>query len=346
MLVCLLTVFAVTLGCFFFSELIHYRVVSLILLVTLSILAMLFDIIPVLSAALISAVVWNFFFIPPLFTFHIGDAEDIMMFFLYFIIAMVNAVLTFKIRRAEKIARDREEKERVIKLYNTLLNSLSHELRTPISTILGAVDTLKESRERLTDTDKKELLEEIDIAGTRLNVQVGNLLNMSRLETGLLKLNLEWADINELIFLSLKKIAIPHPDKRVNYLTKEELPLCKVDSGMLEQVILNLVNNAILYSPEDSEINIMAAVTDEILEIKVRDNGPGIAEEFLPEIFEKFYRVPNSIAGGTGLGLSIVKGFIDAHKGTVTVANVLPSGLEFVIKIPVETSYINSLKNE
>lgn len=316
------------------------------LLMTVSVLAMLFDIAPVLVAAVLSAVVWNFFFIPPIFTFHIGTTEDNMMFVLYFVIAMVNAVLTFKIKKAEKKVRDREEKERVIKLYNTLLNSLSHELKTPIATILGAVDTLKENHNVLSKSDESELLEHIDVAGTRLNNQVGNLLNMSRLETGLLKLKLEWTDINELIYLSLKKVIVINDHKVLKYNPNEQLPYCKIDSGLLEQVIINIVNNALLYTPDETVVEINTEVEDEILNIKITDNGPGIEEEFLPQIFTKFYRVPNTISGGTGLGLSIVQGFTDAHGGTVSVKNNLPSGLQFDIKLPVEVSYLNHLNNE
>ncbi|NTW32317.1 MAG: DUF4118 domain-containing protein, partial [Bacteroidetes bacterium] len=117
---------AVSIACFFTADFIGYKVVALLLLVVVSLLAMVFDILPVLLAALLSALIWNFFFIPPLFTFHIADTEDALMFLMYFVIALVNAVLTFKIREAEKKARDKEEKENTIKLYNTLLNSLSH----------------------------------------------------------------------------------------------------------------------------------------------------------------------------------------------------------------------------
>lgn len=116
------------------------------------------------------------------------------MFLLYFFIALVNAVLTFKIRKEEKKARHKEEKEHTIKLYNTLLNSLSHELRTPISTIIGAVDTLKDQKEKISSNNQIELLNQIDTASMRLNRQVENLLNMSRLEWGMLKLNLSWCD--------------------------------------------------------------------------------------------------------------------------------------------------------
>ena len=116
--------------CFVFSNFIGYKVIAFVLLVTVSFIAMFFDILPVLLAALLSALIWDYFFIPPRFTFHIGTTEDSIMLLMYFVIALVNAVLTFKIRQIEKIAREEEEKANTVKLYNLLLNSLSQSSTT------------------------------------------------------------------------------------------------------------------------------------------------------------------------------------------------------------------------
>ena len=191
--------------CFLFVDIIGYRAVALILLWVMSLNAILFDIYPVILSALLSALIWNFFFIPPTLTFHIGSPEDALMFLMYFVIASINAVLTYKIRENEKKQRDEVEKANAIKLYNTLLNSLSHELRTPIATIIGAIDTINNSGSKLSDGNKKTLYSEIETAGTRLNRQVDNLLNMSRLEAGFIKPKEDWCDVNELIFTVIKK---------------------------------------------------------------------------------------------------------------------------------------------
>lgn len=204
-MISILLILLVSATCYVFTQYIGYKIVALILLMTVSVVAMLFDILPVLVAAILSALIWNFFFIPPTFTFHINDTEDVLMFFLYFFIALINAVLTFNIRVAENKARDKEEKENTIKLYNTSLNSLSHELKTPIATIIGNVDILKDNNIKLTATHQKDLLNEIDIASVRLNKQVENLLNMSRLETGMLQLNLDWCDMEELVNATIHK---------------------------------------------------------------------------------------------------------------------------------------------
>ena len=161
-LISITLVISVSLICFFLSNHIDYRITALILLMTVSVTAMLFDIIPVLITAFLSGLILNYFFIQPLFTLHITNTEDILLFFMYVIIALVNAVLTYKIREVENKARDKEEKEKTIQLYDTLLNSLSHELRTPIATIIGAIDTLKENKNKLSENNQTVLLEEID----------------------------------------------------------------------------------------------------------------------------------------------------------------------------------------
>jgi two-component system sensor histidine kinase KdpD len=338
-------VFAISIACFYATPFIGYRVIALVLLMTVSFIAMLFEILPVLVAAILSAVIWNFFFIPPVYTFHINDAEDVLMFLLYFFIALVNAVLTFKIREAEKKARDEEEKENTIKLYNTLLNSLSHELRTPISTIIGAVDTLKEHKDKLSSANQTDLLQEIDLASMRLNRQVENLLNMSRLESGMLKLNIDWCDINELIHSVIHKVAIP-ASHIILFKSDETLPLFKLDRGLIEQVLHNLVHNAIQYTPENTRITIEALHRSDTCVIRVADNGKGFPATEMIAAFEKFYRLPNTKTGGSGLGLSIAKGFTEAHRGRLKLENNAAGGATFTIELPAETSFLNNLKNE
>lgn len=313
---------------------------------TVSIIAMLFDILPVLLTALLSGLILNFFFIQPLFTFHITNTEDVLLFLIYIIIALVNAVLTFKIRDAENKARDKEEKEKTIKLYNTLLNSLSHELRTPIAIIIGAIDTLKENKNKLSETNQTELLEEIDKASIRLNRQVENLLNMSRLETGILKINQDWCDLNELIYTVIQKITPVKNSHTISFIPNEKLPLFKLDAGLIEEVIQNLVTNALLYTPENTIIKIDASHQSDNCVFSVFDNGNGFPENEIQFAFDKFYRLPNTKTGGSGLGLSIVKGFVEAHNGTIKLKNNTNSGANFTITIPTETSYLNALKNE
>lgn len=332
--------------CFFLlRDVLEYKAVALIQLMHISILAMLFSIYPVFVATCINALIWNFFFIPPIFTFHIGKTEDVLLFILYFVIALVHAVLSHKIKKAEKQVRDKEEKEQAIKLYNTLLNSLSHELKTPISTIVGAVDVLQDQHHKLSNHQQKELLNQIDLAGTRLHKQVENLLGMSRLETGLIKLNVQWCDVNELIHSLVFKLQ-KTTHKTLTYIENEELPFCKLDSGLIEQALQNIIHNAIIYTPNKAEVTIETKLIEQQLAITIADNGQGFADEYLDVIFDKFYRLSHTKPGGTGLGLSIAKGFVQAHHGSIMAKKNIPHGLVIEITLPVETSYINHLKNE
>lgn len=279
-------------------------------------------------------------------TFHIGTPEDGLLFLMYFVIASINAVLSYKIREVEKKERDKEEKINTIKLYNTLLNSLSHELKTPISTIIGAVDTIKEHKEKLSTSNQEELFLQIDQASTRLNKQVENLLNMSRLESGMLKLNLDWCDLNELIFLVLQKFSAIESKHQIVFHPNERLPLFKLDSGLMEQVFQNIIHNAIQYTPTKSIITISASHHNDHCFIVISDNGPGFPEREMQYAFDKFYRLPQTKTGGSGLGLSIAKGFAEAHGGIIRLENNKEGGAKFTIDIPAEASFITSLKNE
>ncbi len=328
------------------SDLLGYRAVALLLLVTVSFLAMVFDIFPVLFAAVLSALIWDFFFIPPRFTLTVGSGEDFLLLIMYFLIALVNAVLTFKIRKIEKQALEKQEKEKTIRLYNTILNSLSHELRTPISTIIGATDILKENNPNISTENKELLVSEISQASLRLNQQVENLLNMSRLESGVMQPKFNWIDVSELIYSVVTKCKDEASEHIIKVEVNENIPLAILDGGLMEQVIYNLVHNAIIYTPKGSTIIISATLENDHLKITVADNGNGFPANEMDKVFDKFYRLYNTKTGGTGLGLSIVKGFVEAHHGTIDLRNGKNGGAVFTILIPAKISYLNDLKNE
>jgi two-component system sensor histidine kinase KdpD len=332
--------------CFFSVNIIGYRAVALILLLAVSLNAILFDILPVMLSALISALIWNFFFIPPVLTFTIDSAEDALMFLMYFVIASINAVLTYNIREVERKERNEEQKVKSIKLYNTLLNSLSHELRTPISTIIGAIDTVKDNDIKLSDANRKELYSEIEIASFRLNRQVENLLSMSRLEAGYIQPKADWCDVNELIFSTLKDCKDEADAHTIEFSPNENLPLFKLDSGLLMQILYNLIHNALQHTPQGSKIYVEVSCTETQGIFQVYDNGTGFPENEIDFVFDKFYRLDHSITGGTGLGLSIVKGFTEAMNGNVYLENRAENGARFTLEIPCEFSQNTTPENE
>ena len=332
--------------CFSLQQYLTYNIVAIVLLFTVSIFAVIFEIIPVIISATLCAIILNYFFIPPLYTLHIKSSNDVLLFLIFYVVCIVNAFLTYKIRNAQAESRDKEEKEKTIQLYNTLLSSLSHELRTPLATITASVDTLNCMPNNLTVDQHHVLLNQIEIASSRLNEQVENLLNMSRLDSGMLSLRPVWCDVNEVInrVIDIYSHAEHH---RIEFNENDNLPLVLIDEGILLQILQNLVKNAIVHTSHNTTIELRTKIDDDHnLYIWVIDNGEGLPAEELLKLFDKFYRVPNSAKGGTGLGLSIVKGYVTAMKGTITVVHNEPKGLVFEIKLPVEVSYLNKLKND
>ncbi len=342
-LVCIATVSIVSLLCFLATPLISYRTDALVLLMVVSVLAMLFDIVPVMITAVLSALIWDFFFIPPVFTFHIDNTEDGLMFLMYFVVALLNTVLVIQIKRERKKLRKKEEEAMIIQLYNTVLSSLSHELKTPISTIIGSADMLENESVKLTASQRKELVAGIGIAGQRLNRQITNLLQMSRLDSGMLQPNLDWCDLEDLIH---QLIASNEIAERVKLKLHDPLPLFKVDQFWLEIILQNLILNAINYSPENTPIKITVTAVSPELEIVVSDRGIGIPEFDLERIFDKFYRVSNTGHSGSGIGLSIVKGYVDAMHGKVFAQNNKYGGADFIVRLSLEASYLNQLEHE
>jgi two-component system sensor histidine kinase KdpD len=325
--------------CFGLSGFVGYKVVALILLFTVSLLAITLDILPVLLAAVLSAFIWNFFFIPPRFTIHVSSAEDTILFIMYFVIAMVNAVLTYKIRQIEKISRLKEERANSVKLYNTILSSLSHELRTPLAAIIGATDNLQ-TNAHLTKEDKEQLIDEISKASFRLNQQVENLLNISRLESGHIQPKNDWCDMIELVYDVVKRVEENNPVRKIHISINQNFPLCFLDKGMLDQVIYNLLNNAAIHTDSNAKIDIDVSCHADLLTIIIEDSGAGFANVDMKDVFDKFSRSKDLKTSRSGLGLSIVKGFTEAMSGDVEVEKVNPHGARFMISIPVKTSSI------
>jgi len=476
-----------TVGFYLIKDVAGYQVISFGLLFLVSILAIFYGTGPILLAASLSALIWDFLFIPPQFTLHIEQPEDMLMLIMFFIIALLNGILTSRVRRQEMKIRIREERtdalyqltrdlsaasgiadvskiaDRYIrkyfnlecaiflkneasqlengpqpeagikltdnelsiaawvfkhsskagnftdtlpstaftfypltgsndnmgviavehkkpltqgeeqfweafisqisgkyereylrnaskkayllnesdKLYKTLFNSISHELRIPVSTIMGASDTLLS--QQYPDETKTRLYHEINTASVRLNRLIENLLNMSRLESGRITPRPDWCDVHDLANKVSDNLKQELQLFRLSVIIPTTMPLVFLDFGLIEQVIHNLVLNATQHSPAGSRIRLKIFYDSDLLIIQVMDRGPGFPESELISVFNKFYRGKDAIAGGTGLGLSIVKGFVEAHHGTVIAENRQNGGALFTIRIPVKTSPLDQL---
>jgi two-component system sensor histidine kinase KdpD len=160
---------------------------------------------------------------------------------------------------------------------------------------------------------------------------------MARLESGTLKLKLDWNDISDLVYDSVHRLKTELVNHKVNIAVAKDIKLFKFDFGLMEQTLINIIHNSVIYTPDGSQIKIDVRKNIDDCIIKIADNGPGFPAESLPKLFHKFYRIPGSKTGGTGLGLSIAKGFIDAHKGSITAGNRSKGGACFTIKIPLLT---------
>lgn len=220
------------------------------------------------------------------------------------------------------------------RLYTTLLNSISHELRTPIASIMGAASSLLDSQTGANPVARRELTADIQSAARRLNRLVENLLDMSRLESGRLQLKREWCDLGDLIGVAVKRLANRLGDHPLTIACDPGLPLIQLDFVLMEQVLVNLLDNACNYTPAGTPVIIEAGQDEQGVYLQLSDRGPGLPESDLERVFDKFYRVPGTLSGGTGLGLSVCKGLVEAHGGTLAASNVPGGGACFLIRLP------------
>ena len=235
-------------------------------------------------------------------------------------------------RQAEQaqILQARENLERA------LLNSISHDLRTPLVTVTGVLSSLKDEGDHLSDRVRKELLETACSEAERLNRFVGNLLDMTRIEAGAIRLNVELCDVQDLVGCALAAIEQRIGDRRIDVRLADDLPLTPMDLVLMTQVLVNLLDNAHKYAPAESAIEISAYADEGWLTLEVSDRGSGVPEQDLKRIFDKFYRIPiPEGAGGTGLGLSICRGIVEAHGGKIRAENRSGGGLRVLIRLPL-----------
>lgn len=224
------------------------------------------------------------------------------------------------------------------RLSNALLNSISHELRTPLAAITSAAGALAETgardAEKNTDGFDRRMVAEIQEASARLNRLVGNLLDVTRLDSGHVRPKLDWCDVRDLVSTTLRSLERDLAGREVKVEVTEGIPLARLDFTLMQQALANLLLNAVVHTPPGTAIRLQASLAQGELIFTVADSGPGLPPELLPRIFDKFFRAPSAPAGGSGLGLAIVKGFVEAHGGRISAANRPGGGAIFTVKIP------------
>ncbi len=237
-----------------------------------------------------------------------------------------------RLSQAESRARVLEESDR---LKSAILSSVSHELRTPLSTIKAAASSLRGREVGWDSPARAELIAAIDDEADHLNLLVGNLLDMSRIESGALKPKREWNILPEIVGSVVVRMRHLAEEHRIEVDVPESLPLVPVDYVQMEQVFTNLLSNSLKYAPASTVIRIRAQVEGDAIRVQVSNQGPQVPPEHLERIFDKFYRITAADrVTGTGLGLSICKGIIEAHGGRIWAEN-LPDGLAFNFTLPL-----------
>ncbi|MFJ6053744.1 ATP-binding protein [Streptomyces sp. NPDC092307] len=231
---------------------------------------------------------------------------------------------------------DEAEKSRELaeanRIRTALLAAVSHDLRTPLAGIKASVSSLRSDDVEWSEDDKAELLEGIEDGADRLAALIGNLLDMSRLNTGTVVPLIRETDLDEVVPMALGGV----PEDSVELDIPETLPMIAVDRGLLERAVANIVENAVKYSPDGQPVNVTASALHERVELRVVDRGPGVPDEAKDRIFEPFQRHGDAPRGaGVGLGLAVARGFTEAIGGTLTAEDTPGGGLTMVITLPI-----------
>ena len=339
-------VVVLTLGCWLLTPLTGYGAISLIFLLGVLLAGMVLSRGPVLLVAALSAVSWNFLFIPPRFTLHIAKLEDALTFATYFIIALTVGSLTAQLKAREHLAAQVQLAKDSERLRKTLLDCVSHELKTPLAAIGAASQELRRLKNGTNNHALTTLAEEIHDGSMRLNRVVNNLLDMNRLESGVVKPKCEWCDVRELIrsAIEIERDSLEGRDLRLD--VPENIPLVLIDHTLIEQAVSKLLANAGTHTGQKLPVEIDAEHDRGHLIISVSDRGPGLTSEVSQHLFEKFYRGDGKKPGGLGLGLSIARGFVEAHGGKLTAENRDGGGARFIIDLPVRTTTVSEIQGE
>lgn len=340
-----------------FQSRLNSTTTALILLLVILIIASFFGSRPAFLASIIGVLGFNFFFLPPLRTFNIADPQNWVALAAFLFTGLVAGQLSSYARRqAAEAERRRIEIERLYEelkvafaqasqvealrqseqLKSSLLDAVTHDLRSPLTSIKTSVSTLKKDSTitgtkaddaiKLDSEQRQEFLAIIEEETDRLNNFVGEMVHLARIEAGNLKLRKSWTELRNIVEAAANRLGNNSPNQRLQFFIERDFPLLKVDVSSIEEIIYNLLDNAIKYSPENSEIRVSAKrKDDETVEISVEDKGKGIDKEVHPFIFDKFYRESSggvsSNSSGMGLGLSIAKGITESQGGKIWVSD-------------------------
>ncbi len=288
---------------------------------------------PSVLFSILSCASYNFFFVEPLYTFEMYNRSSWLTLLVMLITSMVISGQAINLRRQEQLTLESTGAAENERIKNLLLSSVSHDLRTPLASITGASSSLMQ--DGMPEETVKELAKSIHQEAERLSRIVSNLLDITHIESGAITLNRQPYYIDELIGAALSRV--PSGRHRLEMHVEKGLPLAYVDGLLIEQVLVNLLENATKYAPQNSVIALGARRSGDEIIVSVEDGGPGIPPGDEKRIFEKFTRRAND-KSGSGLGLAICEGIIKAHQSHIWVENRAEGGARFSFTLPLAVS--------
>lgn len=346
----LAAVLLVTLAFIPFNQLVNQTEVALALLLVVLFSSTLFGSTAGLLASVLATLCFNFFFLPPFHTLEISDANNLVAFAAFVITALIAGQLSgYARRRAEESERQKVEIERLYdelrgafeqaseaealrrseKLKSALLDAVTHDLRTPLTSIKASATTLIEDADdpMLDEESRREFLDIIDEETDRLNEFIEGMVGIAKIEAGALQLRQRSASVEEIVSNAVDRISKSIVNRALETHVATDLPNVFADAASISEVVYTLIDNAVKYSADGTRIRISAElVCSETMAITVEDEGRGIDPELREKIFDKFYRGGDTTdihhtGSGLGLGLAIAKGIVESQSGTISVSD-------------------------
>ena len=292
-----------------------------------------------LIASVVSVFVFNFLFTEPRYTLLAYDKDYPVTFITMFVAAFLTGSLSIRVKKQAKQVADAALVAQKEQLRSNLLRSISHDLRTPLTSISGNASNLLSNGEKFDVETKKQLYSDIYDDSMWLITLVENLLSITKIEEGRLNIRLQAEMLDEIITEALQHISRKKEEHKISFQTSEDFILVKADARLIMQVIINIVDNAFKYTQKGSEITITTQKMKDKAVVRIADNGPGIPDDIKPLVFDMFYSGAKNMADrrrSLGLGLALCKSIITAHGGELELSDNMPHGAVFTFSLPIE----------
>ncbi len=281
---------------------------------------------------------FNFFFTEPRLTFHAYEQGYPVTFVIMLTAALITGTLTNKVKKHAEESAQAAIMVQKEQLRANLLRMISHDLRTPLTSISGNANNLIYNYRQIDDEMLKQMFEDIYDDSQWLINLVENLLSVTRIEDGRLNFNMTTEIMDEVVEEALNHINRKANEHSISVIYKDEFLLAHIDAKLIVQVIINIVDNAVKYTPKDSHIDIVVSKVNDMISVSIKDDGPGISDELKTKVFEMFYTGDNKIVDSRrslGLGLALCKTIVTAHGGTIELTDNSPHGCVFTFTLPM-----------